>query len=178
MSAYMEIYVRDKKAVGPFICLEIWPRSTKVYKAFEYQVKYESYEELTSELLAATIHGLEGELQRIDERLAYHSEYYEFITTATLSDDLRMDLFHQYQETKVELEDEKEETQQAIETLQHFATMVEDSQYVEDAGIYYIAHECDPNLCAGGTDTDADTDASATTTTDVAAADSLNGFII
>ena len=145
MSAYISIWIKANSG-GPYICLNAYSRSSKIYQVMEQQVPFGTFKELAGDMLREGIDLLESSIQLDNESIQDNEAAIKFLQGVVhLDADELEERFFDYRTTLAQLREGIKETEFAIAQLRTFWQILDEQQYGDNTGTLYIAHECDPN---------------------------------
>ena len=145
MSAYISFWIRANSG-GPYLCLNSYSRSSKIYQAMEHQVSYGTFKELAGDMLREGIELLEGSIQLDNESIQDNEAAIKFLQGVAHFDAGELEeKFFDYRTTLAQLREEIKESEFAIAQLRTFWQILDEQEYGDNTGKLYCSHECNPN---------------------------------
>ena len=146
MSAYITFWIRANSG-GPYICLDCWGRSSRMYQLMKDFVQMETFKELAVADIHSAIEQAKTDIEGYDLSIKREEETIEFLRSCSLNGEEVLENFHDSKDSIEELEQEQEELKDAITRLSFYENIIEEQEYERPKAkaTVYIALECDPN---------------------------------
>lgn len=146
MSAYITFWIRANSG-GPYICLDSWGRSSRMYQLMDEFVQMETFKELAVADIHSAIERARTGIEGYDFSIKREEETIEFLRSCSLNGEEVLNSFFDSKNAIEDLEQEKEELKDAIARLLFYESIIEEQEYEDEKtkGTVYIALECNPN---------------------------------
>lgn len=149
MSAYISLYIRPAIDV-PYIELDAWSRSSRLFQAFDDFVDYGKCAQLTAEILTAAINELRDEIVNFDQLIQAHKSNIEFLAQLTVKNSEELNVLMERRLEECEaidgLNEDIEELQYTKYYCEILQSFLENQTYHTGSTVqYFLAYECDPN---------------------------------
>ena len=145
MSAYISIWVRANSG-GPYICLDIWSRSTEFFNIMSEMVAYGTFKELAEDMLREGIDDARAQIERYNDMIADEKEAIKFLQSCVqLKGDELLERFFDHKNSIDESQQLIDRLESVIAQCQFFIDMIDEQSYGENTAKFYLSYECDPN---------------------------------
>lgn len=149
MSAYISVYIRLSSDV-PYIELDAWSRSSRLFQVFDDYVDYGKYVQLTAEMLTTAVYDLRDEITSFERLIREHKSNIEFLAQLAVKNSEELDVLMARRSEEYEaindLNDEIEELQYTKHYCEVLQSFLENQIYKTGSTVqYFLAYECDPN---------------------------------
>lgn len=149
MSAYISVYIRPSPN-APYIELDAWSRSSRLFQVFDDYVSYGKYVQLTAEMLTAAVYDLRDEIASFERLVQTHKSNIEFLAQLAVKNSEELDVLMARRSEECEaidgLNDDIEELQYTKHCCEVLQSFLENQFYKTDSTVqYFLAYECDPN---------------------------------